>query len=52
MGENFHMSGEAASRTNIKIPGVQTELIKSLRKEFPSKQIIFNFNERASFRFI
>ena len=40
MGENFHMSGEAASRTNIKIPGVQTELIKSLRKEFPSKQII------------
>ena len=40
MGENYHMSGEAASRTNIKIPGVQTELIKSLRKEFPSKQII------------
>ena len=40
MGENYHMSGEAASRTNIKIPGVQTELIKALRKEFPSKQII------------
>lgn len=40
MGENYHMSGEAASRTNIKIPGAQTELIKALRKEFPSKQII------------
>jgi len=40
MGENYHMSGEAASRTNIKIPGVQTELIKALRKEVPSKQII------------
>ena len=40
MGENYHMSGEAASRTNIKIPGIQTELIKALRKEVPSKQII------------
>ena len=40
MGENYHMSGEAASRTNIKIPGVQTELIKALRKEVPSKQIV------------
>ena len=40
MGENYHMSGEAASRTNIKIPGVQTELIKALRKEVPNKQII------------
>ena len=40
MGENYHMSGEAASRTNIKIPGIQTELIKALRKEVPNKQII------------
>jgi beta-glucosidase len=40
MGENYHMSGEAASRTNINIPGVQTELIKALRKEVPNKQII------------
>jgi beta-glucosidase len=40
MGENYHMSGEAASRTNIKIPGAQTELIKALRKEVPNKQII------------
>jgi len=40
MGENYHMSGEAASRTNIKIPGIQTELIKALRKEVPHKQII------------
>lgn len=40
MGENYHMSGEAASRTNIKIPGVQTELIKAIRKEVPNKQII------------
>jgi beta-glucosidase len=40
MGENYHMSGEAASRTNIKIPGIQTELIKAIRKEVPNKQII------------
>ena len=40
MGENYHMSGEAASRTNINIPGLQTELIKALRKEVPNKQII------------
>ena len=40
MGENYHMSGEAASRTNINIPGVQTELIKALRKEVPNKQMI------------
>ena len=40
MGESYHMSGEAASRTNIKIPGVQTELIKALRKEVPNKKII------------
>ncbi len=40
MGEDHNMSGEAASRTNIKIPGIQTELIKSLRKEVPNKKII------------
>ena len=40
MGENYHMSGEAASRTNIKIPGIQTELIKAIRNEVPDKQII------------
>ena len=40
MGEDYHMSGEAASRTNIKIPKIQNELIKTLRKEFPTKKII------------
>jgi beta-glucosidase len=40
MGEDYHMSGEAASRTNINIPGVQTELIKALRQAFPRKKII------------
>ena len=40
MGEDYHMSGEAASRTNIKIPGIQTELIKTLKKEVPGKKII------------
>ena len=38
MGEDYHMSGEAASRTNINIPGVQTELIKALRQTFPRKK--------------
>jgi len=40
MGENYHMSGEAASRTNINIPGIQTELIKALRQALPRKKII------------
>jgi len=40
MGEDYHMSGEAASRTNIKIPKIQNKLIKTLRKEFPTKKII------------
>ena len=40
MGEDFHMSGEAASRTNIKLPGQQSELIKLIRKEFPEKEMI------------
>ena len=39
MGEDYHMSGEAASRTNINIPGVQTELIKALRQALPRKKI-------------
>jgi beta-glucosidase len=40
MGEDYNMSGEAASRTSIKIPGVQTQLIKAIRKEVPNKKII------------
>ena len=40
MGEDYHMSGEAASRTNIKLPGQQSELIKLIRKEFPEKEMI------------
>ncbi len=34
------MSGEAASRTNIKLPGQQSALIKLIRKEFPEKEMI------------
>ena len=30
MGESERMSGEAASRTNLKLPGLQQELIKEL----------------------
>lgn len=40
MGEGHHMSGEAASRTNLKIPGKQPELIKKIREANPSKKII------------
>lgn len=32
VGESFEMSGEASSRTNIDIPGVQKELIKEIYK--------------------
>lgn len=32
IGESWDMSGEAASRTSIKIPGVQTELLEQLKK--------------------
>ena len=40
MGENYHMSGEAASRTNLKIPGNQSKLIKKIREAVPNKKII------------
>lgn len=40
MGEHYHMSGEAASRTNIKLPGVQTEFITAIREAVPNKQIV------------
>ncbi len=40
LGEDYNMSGEAASRTNIKLPGIQTDLIKAIRDEFPDKKII------------
>ncbi|WP_245600530.1 glycoside hydrolase family 3 N-terminal domain-containing protein [Flavobacterium daejeonense] len=39
MGEGHHMSGEAASRTNLKIPGIQPELIKQIRQANPNKKI-------------
>lgn len=32
MGEQENMSGEAASRTNIKLPGYQQQLIKEIKK--------------------
>ncbi|AUP77906.1 glycoside hydrolase family 3 N-terminal domain-containing protein [Flavivirga eckloniae] len=40
MGEDYDMSGEAASRTHIKLPGRQTDLIKAIRKAVPNKKII------------
>ncbi len=40
LGEDYDMSGEAASRTNIKLPGRQTDLIKAIRKAVPNKKII------------
>ena len=40
MGEDYDMSGEAASRTNIKLPGSQTKLIKRIREAFPNKKIV------------
>ncbi|WP_339895034.1 glycoside hydrolase family 3 N-terminal domain-containing protein [uncultured Algibacter sp.] len=39
MGEGHNMSGEAASRTNLKIPGIQPKLIKKIRKANPNKKI-------------
>ena len=32
MGEDFNWSGEAASRTDIKLPGAQQDLLKELKK--------------------
>lgn len=32
MGEDFNWSGEAASRTNIRLPGAQQDLLKELVK--------------------
>lgn len=40
MGEDYDMSGEAASRTNIKLPGIQTDFIKTIVKEVPNKPIV------------
>jgi len=40
MGESHHMSGEAASRTNIELPGLQTEFIKHIRKAVPNKKLV------------
>ncbi|NMH86794.1 beta-glucosidase BglX [Flavivirga algicola] len=40
LGEDYDMSGEAASRTNIGLPGRQTDLIRAIRKAVPNKKII------------
>ena len=40
MGEDYDMSGEAASRTSINLPGSQTKLIQLVRKAVPNKKII------------
>ncbi len=43
MGEKFHWSGEAASRTDLTLPGNQRELIKELKKTGkPIVLIVFN----------
>ena len=51
MGEDYHMSGEAASRTNINIPGIQTELIKALRQLCQEKKN-FIINEWKTIRLV
>ncbi|RXJ51447.1 beta-glucosidase BglX [Gelidibacter gilvus] len=40
MGESYHMSGEAASRTDIRIPGIQPKLIKKIREAVPNKKMV------------
>ena len=43
MGENFHWSGEAASRSDITLPGNQRELLKELKKTGkPIVLVLFN----------
>ncbi len=43
MGEDFNWSGEAACRTNIKLPGIQQELLRELKKlNKPTGLILFN----------
>nr|WP_321410521.1 beta-glucosidase BglX [uncultured Carboxylicivirga sp.] len=43
MGENYHWSGEAASRTDITLPGNQRELLKELKKTGkPIILVLFN----------
>ncbi|SMO54405.1 beta-glucosidase [Saccharicrinis carchari] len=43
MGENYHWSGEAASRTDITLPGNQRQLLKELKKTGkPIILVLFN----------
>ncbi|KAA6352381.1 beta-glucosidase [termite gut metagenome] len=42
MGEDFNLSGEAASRTDIKLPGVQQELLKEIKKYKKIGLVLFN----------
>ncbi len=43
MGEDYHWSGEAASRTDITLPGNQKELLKELKKTGkPIVLVLFN----------
>lgn len=43
MGEKYHWSGEAANRTNLKLPGNQQELLKELKKTGkPIVLVLFN----------
>ncbi|MCY1720654.1 beta-glucosidase BglX [Prolixibacteraceae bacterium Z1-6] len=43
MGENYHWSGEAASRSDITLPGNQRELLKELKKTGkPIVLVVFN----------
>jgi beta-glucosidase len=43
LGESADMSGEAASRTNLELPGVQTELAREILKAgVPTAVVLFN----------
>jgi len=40
LGEDYDMSGEAASRSSITLPGQQTMLLKRIRAAVPNKKIV------------
>ena len=43
LGESTHMSGEAASRADIRLPQVQLDLVKTLKKaNKPMIAVLFN----------
>lgn len=46
VGESEDMSGEAASRTNIRLPGVQQQLISEIKKQTGKPVVLVLFNGR------